>query len=167
MCVQNHPLQEDKISDGETYTRWVYAPRYIDERGVFKQNFVSLKEWNKEKGISGQIIDRCDHKTVLLWGLHFRRKDKDGTEKEERFLGYAKALACKIRSVADEDGDKIDVIFTESDVPFHAEIRFEIDGELVVGNNQHPRFLRYKDKLRDILQNDVYRASAEELAEIK
>lgn len=169
MCTQGNTIQQDCVSDEETYTRWVYVPRYRNNKGEFNHAFISLREWpdRKEEGISGQIIDRASHTTVLLWGLKFRRPSKDGTHKEERFTGYAKALAGKIRSIVDEEGDKVDVILTESEVPYHAEIKFEIDGDCIVGNNQHPKFLRYKDKLREILEKDVYEASLEEIAEVK
>ena len=161
MHVKDNPNKD--ISNKETYTRWVYAPRHRNVQGGFNKTFISLRE--REEGISGQIIDRAGHKTVILWGMKFRRSSKDGTPKVERFVGYTKALAGKIREVADEKGDKVDVIFVESKVPFHAEIRFELDCVCIVGNNQHPRFLRYKDKLRTLLQNDIYEVSDEEIEE--
>lgn len=70
-------------------------------------------------------------------------------------------------AVADEESYKIDVIMTTSIFPFHAEIRLDIDGDCVVGNTQQPKFMKYKDKLKELLENDVYQVSLEELDECK
>lgn len=136
MC--NYPSNTDYIADDEHFARWLYRPRYCEE------------------GISGQILERAGLKTVLYCGLSHRWKSNDGTPKEEKFIGFAKAKVGDIRDVADEDGSSIDVIFTKSDVPFHAEIRFTIDGQLKKGNNQNPHFLRYKDKLKHLFAKDIF-----------
>ena len=145
------------VYNDETYARWIYRPRYIGTDGIFKFCFVSLRERNdyREEGISGQILERAGHDTVIKCGESFRRKTYDGTPKEERFIGYAYANCGRIRAVADEEGDKVDVLLTESIVPHHAEIRFYVDGILVKGNNQNAHFLQYKDKLRSLLTENI------------
>lgn len=145
------------VLDTETFVRWIYRPRYISPEGIFKPCFISLRERNdyKEEGISGQILDRAGHDTVIQCGESFRRKTYDGTPKEERFIGYASAYCGRIRAIADVEGDKMDVLFTESIVPHHAEIRFYVGGILIKGNNQNAHFLRYKDKLRELLAENV------------
>lgn len=77
--------------------------------------------------------------------------------KEEKIVGFAKANIGEIRGIADEQETSIDVVLTKSDVPFHAEIRFTIDGQLIRGNNQNPHFLRYKDKLKNLFAKDIFK----------
>ena len=152
------------VADEESYARWIYKPRYVDEEGIYNTSFITLRE--NEDGVSGQLIDRAGKKLVILSGMRYRRSKKDGTPKEEKFLGFAKALSGEIRKVAVEP-DKIDVIIRESAVPYHAVITFQIEGELIRGNTQNSHFLLYKDKLKDLLIKDVYSATAEELLEAK
>lgn len=154
------------VYNDETYVRWIYRPRYINDDGVFKSCFVSLRDREdfQEEGISGQILERAGHKQVIKSGLNFRRKTYDGTSKEEHFIGYASANCGQIRNVADEQDDKIDVVLTESIVPHHAEIRFYVEGALIKGNNQNAHFLRYKDRLRELLTNSCYYATEKELS---
>lgn len=154
------------VYDDETYARWIYCPRYINDSGIFKSCFISLRDRKgyQEEGISGQILERVGHEQVIKNGLNFRRKTFDGTPKEERLVGYAFANCGQIRAVADERDDRIDVVLTKSVVPHHAEIRFYIEGTLVKGNNQNAHFLRYKDKLRGLLTNSCYFANEKELA---
>ncbi|MCR5038944.1 MAG: hypothetical protein K6A94_06375 [Bacteroidales bacterium] len=153
------------VYDDETYVRWIYRPRYINDNGTFRTTFVSLRERGdyKEEGISGQILERAGHEQVIKCGLSFRRISYDGTPKEERFVGYASAKCGQIRAVADSPDDKVDVLLTPSSVPHHAEIRFFILGVSVKGNNQNAHFLRYKDKLRELLAKNCYYASEKEL----
>ena len=143
------------VSDDEHFARWLYKPRYLDNYDNFTHRFMNLRD--SEEGISGQIFERAGLKTVLCCGLSHRWKSNDGTPKEEKFVGFAKAKVGEIRSVADEEGTSIDVMLTKSDVPFHAEIRFTIDGQLIRGNNQNPHFLRYKDKLKILFAKDIFK----------
>ena len=154
------------VYDEETFVRWIYRPRYINSDGDFKSCFISLRDRESfhEEGISGQILERAGHEQVIKSGQNFRRKSYDGTPKEEHFIGYASANCGLIRAVADERDDKIDVVLTESLVPYHAEIRFYVEGTLIKGNNQNAHFLRYKDKLRELLTNNCYYATEKELA---
>lgn len=153
MCgTQPNIIEKSVVSNDETYTRWVYIPRYGESLSNLNPVFISLRPG--EEGISGQILERTSHEVVLHWGMKFRRQRNDGKPNEEQFVGYAKALVGNMRNVA-EANDKIDVILTESEVPAHAEIRFCLNGESVRGNTQNPIFLRYKDKLKDLLSKNI------------
>lgn len=157
MC--NYQSNKDYVSDDEHFARWLYRPRYLDNNDNFTPRFINLRDRDGfcEEGVSGQILERAGLKTVLCCGLSHRWKSNDGTPKEEKFVGFAKAKVGEIRGVADEQGTSIDVVLTKSDVPFHAEIRFTIDGQLIKGNNQNPHFLRYKDRLKNLFAQDIFK----------
>lgn len=158
MCT--YQQNTDSVSDAEHFARWLYIPRYLDKNGNFTHRFINLRDRNgfREEGISGQILERAGIASILHCGAVHRWKSNDGTAKEEQFIGFAKALVGEIRNIADEPDTSIDVIMTQSeDVPFHAEIRFVIDGQLIRGNNQNPHFLRYKDKLKNLFAKDIFK----------
>ncbi len=143
---------QNKVLDEEHFARWVYCPRFVSANGIFNEKFISLRP--NEEGISGQIFEKVEHDGILKCGAEFRRTTKDGTDKEERFVGYVKAKTRKIREIADEPETSIDVIYTKSTIPFHAEIRFYINGDLLKGNNQNPYYLRYRKKLKSLFEQD-------------
>ncbi len=143
-----------KVLDDEHFARWVYCPRFVSANGEFNERFISLRPY--EEGISGQIFEKVGHNGILKCGAEFRRTSKDGTDKEERFVGYVKARVGAIRKIADEPDTAIDVIYTESSIPFHAEIRFFINGDLLIGNNQNPYYLRYRKKLTELFKQDYF-----------
>jgi hypothetical protein len=158
--MSNFKQNTDSISDAEHFARWLYIPRYLDKNGNFTHRFINLRDRNGfgEEGISGQILERAGINTILQCGVAHRWKSNDGTPKEEQFVGFAKANVGEIRNIADEPDTSIDVIVTQSEgVPFHAEIRFVIDGQLIKGNNQNPHFLRYKDKLKYLFAKDIFK----------
>ena len=143
---------QNKVLDNEHFARWVYCPRFVDKNGEFNEKFISLRP--NEEGISGQIFEKAGHDEILKCGAEYRRTSKDGTEKEERFVGYVKALTGEIRKIADEPDTSNDVVYTSSSVPFHAEIRFYINEALLKGNNQNPYYLRYRKKLTNLFKQD-------------
>ena len=144
---------QDKVLDDEHFARWVYCPRFVDTDGTFNEKFISLRP--QEEGISGQIFEKAGHDGILKCGAEFRRTSKDGTDKEERFVGYVKTQVDKIRKIADEPNTSIDVVYTPSlSVPFHAEIRFYINETLLKGNNQNPYYLRYRTNLTKLFEKD-------------
>ncbi|MBR5695988.1 MAG: hypothetical protein IKX43_07160 [Paludibacteraceae bacterium] len=144
-----------KVLDDEHFARWVYCPRFVDTDGTFNEKFISLRP--QEEGISGQIFEKAGHDVILQCGSKFRRASNDGTAKEERFVGYVKALTGEIRKIADEPDTSIDVVYTSSPVPFHAEIRFYINEDLLKGNNQSPYYLRYRKKLTKLFEQDFFK----------
>lgn len=147
---------QDKVLDDEHFARWVYSPRFVDANNTFNEKFISLRP--KEEGISGQIFEKVGHDVILQCGSKFRRAANDGTDKEERFVGYVKALTSEIRKIADEPDTSIDVVYTSSpSVPFHAEIRFYINEDLLKGNNQNPYYLRYRKKLTNLFEQDFFK----------
>ncbi len=146
---------QDKVLDDEHFARWVYSPRFVDANDTFNEKFISLRP--KEEGISGQILEKAGHDEILKCGAEHRWSSKDGTAKEERFVGYVKALTGEIRKIADEPDTSIDVVYTSSPVPFHAEIRFYINEDLLKGNNQSPYYLRYRKKLTKLFEQDFFK----------
>jgi len=68
-----------------------------------------------------------------------------------------KGLVSDIRKLSNVLCDKVDVVLTDAvHIPFHAEIRFIIDGQKVDGNQLMPVFLKYKDRLTDLFSQDIY-----------
>lgn len=148
------------VYDSEIFARWLYRPRFISDDNKLNERFISLRVFADkipEKGISGQLLNRAGHNSVISCGKMFRRTSKDGTDKEERFIGYAKAIVSDIRKLSNVLYDKVDVVLTDAvHIPFHAEIRFIIDGQEVDGNHIDARFLKYKDRLTDLFSQDIY-----------
>ena len=132
-------MDNTTVYDSEIFARWLYRPRFIDENNKLNERFISLRVFSgriPEKGVSGQLLNRAGHNSVILCGKLFRRTSKDGSN-----------LLC----------DKVDVILTDAVIiPFHAEIRFIIDGQEIDGNHIDARFLKYKDKLTDLFSQDIY-----------
>lgn len=144
---------QNKVLDNEHFARWVYCPRFVNADDTFNERFISLRP--NEEGISGQIFEKAGHDGILKCGAEFRRTSKDGTDKEERFVGYVKALTGEIRKIADEPNTSIEVVYTPSpSVPYHAEIRFYINGALLKGNNQNSYYLRYRTNLTKLFAKD-------------
>ena len=147
------------IYDSEVFARWLYQPRFVNSDSKLNDRFISLRVFPgnvAEKGISGQILNRAGHTSVISCGRKYRRTSKDGTNKEERFIGYAKAIVGDIRNTSETFCDTVDVIFAEAaDIPFHAEIRFVINGQEIDGNHLDARFLKYKDKLTELFSKDI------------
>lgn len=144
-------VTEANVGDDEVYARWIYQPRFMNNEEVLNERFMSMRERNgnpngPENGISGMLINRCDHDTVVEIGQQHKWKPKKN-QPEEIFWGYGYAVVAEIRAVA-EDKDVIDVEESPSEtVPHHAIITFYIDGERQRGNTPHPRMRRYKDNL--------------------
>ncbi|MBR4324559.1 MAG: hypothetical protein IKP73_03410 [Bacteroidales bacterium] len=147
------------IYDSEVFARWLYQPRFIRNDNKLNDRFISLRVFSgnvAEKGISGQILNRAGHNSVISCGRKYRRTSKDGTNEEERFIGYAKANVGNIRNLSESLCDKVNVILAEAaDIPFHAEIRFVINGQEIDGNHLNARFLKYKDKLTELFSKDI------------
>ena len=152
-------MDGEVIYDSEVFARWLYQPRFINNDNMLNDRFISLRVFPgkiAEKGISGQILNRAGHNSVVSCGKKYRRTSKDGTDKEERFIGYAKAIVGDIRNLSESFGDTVDVILAETaDIPFHAEIRFVINGQEIDGNHLDARFLKYKDKLTELFSKDI------------
>ncbi len=148
-----------EIYDSETFARWLYRPRFVNSDNELNEKFISLRVLGgkiPEKGISGQILNRAGHNTVVKCGRQYRRTSKDGTDKEERFVGYAKAIVGDIKKLSESLCDKLYIILTEAvDIPFHAEIRFIINGHEIDGNHLDARFLKYKDKLTELFSKNI------------
>ena len=153
-------MENTTVFDSEIFARWLYKPRFVSDDNFLNERFISLRVFPgniPEKGISGQLLNRAGHNSVISCGKKFRRTSKDGTNKEERFVGYAKATVGDIREISNVVSDKVDVILTDSsEIPFHAEIRFVIDGNEIDGNHIEARFLKYKDKLTDLFNRDIF-----------
>ncbi len=152
-------MDDTTVFDSDIFARWLYKPRFISEDGILNERFVSLRVFPgnvPEKGISGQLLNRAGHNSVISCGKKFRRTAKDGTIKEERFVGYAKVDVGDIRGISKKVSDTVDVILTDAaEIPFHAEIRFVIDGQGIDGNHIDARFLKYKDKLTELFSKDI------------
>ena len=132
---------DERVRDEEHYLRWIFDPRHIIKDEV-KPLFISLRK--DEEGVSGQIYERLESETEIY-------KAAKGFERvKESYWGYAMASVGKIRSLA-LDSDKIDVLMTESKVPAHAEIRFVIDGEQIVGNTPNSRLSYYFNEVKELL----------------
>lgn len=148
-------MVHDIVQDCEHYVRNVYCPRNVDESGILKDTFISLRTFNnnvKEDGVSGQILERAGEEEIFANGEQHIRKRKE--KPTERYVGYACAEVGNIRSLA-EDEDVIDVVLTESEIVAHAEIQFYIDGELLQGVNRNSRYLKYCDELKELLAKTI------------
>ena len=132
---------DDRVRDEEHYLRWIYDPRNII-KDELKPSFISLRP--KERGVSGQIYERLESDVEIY------KAAKTYENSTEAYWGYAMALVGDIRSIAMDD-DKIDVLMTVSKVPAHAEIRFAIDGEQIVGNTPNPRLSYYFNEIKVLL----------------
>lgn len=132
---------DDRVKDEEHYLRWIYDPRHII-KDVVQLSFISLKP--KEEGVSGQIYERLESEAEIY------KAAKSFERNKEAYWGYAMASVGEIRSIAMDD-DKIDVLMTVSKVPAHAEIRFAIDGEQIVGNTPNPRLSYYFNEIKELL----------------
>ena len=152
-------MEKATVLDSDIFARWLYKPRFINEDNKLNERFVSLRVFPgnvPEKGISGQLLNRAGHNSVISCGKKFRRTSKDGTAKEERFVGYTKADVGDIRGISKKVSDTVDVVLADAaEIPFHAEIRFVIDGQEVDGNHIDARFLKYKDKLTELFNKDI------------
>ena len=132
---------EDRVKDEEHYLRWIYDPRHII-KDVVKPSFISLRP--KEDGVSGQIYERLESEAEIY------KAAKSFERTKEAYWGFAMASVGEIRSLA-LDSDKIDVLMTESKVPAHAEIRFVIEGEKIVGNTPNSRLSYYFNEIKALL----------------
>lgn len=132
---------DDRVKDEEHYLRWIYDPRHI-VKDVVKPVFISLRP--KEDGVSGQIYERLESEAEIY------KAAKRFERIEESYWGYAMASVGNIRSLA-LDSDEIDVLMTISRIPAHAEIRFVIEGEQVVGNTPNSRLSYYFNEIKELL----------------
>ena len=132
---------DDRVKDEEHYLRWIYDPRHII-KDVVKPSFISLRK--DEDGVSGQIYERLESEAeIYIAAKSFERT-------KEAYWGFAMASVGEIRSLT-LDSDKIDVLMTVSRVPAHAEIRFEIEGEPIVGNTPNSRLSYYFNEIKALL----------------
>ena len=128
----------------EHFLRWVFDPRHIIQEEL-RSTFISLRP--VEKGISGQIYERLDSEDeIAKSAIRFVRK-------KETYYGYAMAIVEDIRNIAKEK-DQIDVVLTDM-ATAHAEIRFNIGGEDIVGNTPNPRLSYYFNVIKDLLSKNV------------
>lgn len=132
---------DERVRDDEHYLRWIFDPRHVI-KDVVKPTFISLRP--KEDGVSGQIYERLESEAEIY------KAAKSFERPREAYWGYAMASVGEIRSVA-LAVDEIDVLLTESFVPAHAEIRFEIEGEVIVGNTPNSRLSYYFNEIKDLL----------------
>lgn len=132
---------DDRVKDEEHYLRLIYDPRHII-KDVVKPSFISLRK--DEDGVSGQIYERLESEAEIY------KAAKSFERTKEAYWGFAMASVGEIRSLT-LDSDKIDVLMTVSRVPAHAEIRFEIDGEPIVGNTPNSRLSYYFNEIKELL----------------
>lgn len=131
------------VGDEETYGRFIMKPRHI------KQPFISLRK--KEKGISGMIVSRFkDSESVEPHRQSLMEKTK------EHIPGMLTSLVKYIRALSIKDIINVDVILTEANYPYHAEIRFLNlkDNELVNGNTRLAEFSCICDDIKDLLSKN-------------
>ena len=134
-------IVEECVRDDEHYLRWIFDPRHVIKDDI-KPSFICLRK--SEEGVSGQIYERLDSEAEIY------KAAKSFQRHREAYWGYAMASAGMIRSVA-LDGDEVDVLMTESIVPAHAEIRFSIDGDVVIGNTPNSRLSYYFNEIKELL----------------
>ena len=141
----NFDSMDDSLVRGEEhYLRWIFQPRHISN-GEIRDNFISLRP--NETGISGQIYERIEETKIYEVSSEYAKKNKN--------YGYAIAKVGKIRDLA-KDNDSIDVVMTESLIPAHAEIQFNVEGLLVIGNTPNPKMTYYFRKIKELLSNAIY-----------
>lgn len=150
-----------RVEDKEHFARNIYNPRNVDDSGVLKPYFISLRTFQdgtQECGVSGQIYERAGEDNIVENGISFIRK-KNGVP-TERYIGYALANVGEIRSKAN-NADRIDVVLTESDIKAHAEIQFFVEGELLRGKSRNSHYLKYCDNLKELFSKDVRKINRE------
>lgn len=130
-----------KVKDEEQLARFVYSPRNIDPvTEKLKDNFIFLRK--QEKGISCILLDRAGEDRTIAIGKSFIRG------KDEKLYGWGFCKAGEIRGVS----PKIDVILNNpANNPYHAEIQFTFDGEIVKGEVTHPEILDYFDRIQNLM----------------
>ena len=127
------------IADEEILARWVFSPRNIDPyTKKLKDNFIFLRK--NEKGISCYRYTLAGEDVTIEAGCHFRGSDK--------LFALALAQAGNIRAI---DKEHIEVIVNNPDKPLHAEIRFNLGGELMKGIICDAYILDLFDQIKDLL----------------
>ena len=131
------------VGDEEIYGRFVMDPRHQ------KNPFISLRR--NEEGVSGMIISRFkDSETIEPCRQTIMRKSK-------QFIpSMLTSLVKHIRNISIKDVIDVDVILTEINYPYHAEIRFINlkDNELVNGNTRLAEFSCICDDIKDLLSKN-------------
>ena len=141
----NFDSMDDSLVRGEEhYLRWIFQPRHIFN-GEIRDNFISLRP--DETGISGQIYERLEESNIYEVSSEYAKRNKN--------YGYAIALVGDIRDLA-KDNDYIDVVMTESLIPAHAEIQFQIDGLPTIGNTPNPKMTYYYFKIKELLSKTIH-----------
>lgn len=158
--MEQQAQQADIVGDDETYARWIYHPRFMDDDEMLIERYVSLREREgnpkgPEGGLSGMLLERAGHDAVIKCGIAGKWKPKKN-KAPETFWGYAYSKVGNIRSIA-KNPDVIDVQLSPSEtVPHHAIVIFLIDGEQMRGMTPNPRFRRYKEALLALLSSSTY-----------
>lgn len=141
----NFDSMDDSLVRGEEhYLRWIFQPRHISN-GEIRDNFISLRP--DETGISGQIYERIEEIKIYEVSSEYAIKNKN--------YGYAIAKVGDIRDLA-KANDYIDVVMTESLIPAHAEIQFQIEGHPIIGNTPNSKMTYYFLKIKELLSKTIH-----------
>lgn len=137
-------MDDSLVRGEEHYLRWIFQPRHISN-GEIRDNFISLRP--DETGISGQIYERIEEIKIYEVSSEYAKKNKN--------YGYAIAKVGDIRDLA-KANDYIDVVMTESLIPAHAEIQFQIEGHPIVGNTPNSKMTYYFLKIKELLSKTIH-----------
>lgn len=141
----NFDNMDDSLVRGEEhFLRWIFQPRHLSN-GEIRDNFISLRPY--ETGISGQIYERVEEKKIYEVSSEYAKRNRN--------YGYAIAKVGDIRDIA-KDNDYIDVVMTESLIPAHAEIQFQIDGHPIIGNTPNSKMTYYYFKIKELLSKTIH-----------
>lgn len=139
--------ERDFVLDSEHFIRWMFCPKHY-EAGRFTEQFICLRP-KVDDGISGLIHERLpgiDIKAeVYCIARNFLRHN-------QCYYGYAFSKVGDIRGLALES-DSIDVILVGR-CP-HAEIRFNIDGQIIDKNTPHAKLSYYYDMLKKLFAKQI------------
>ena len=137
-------MDDSLVRGEEHYLLWIFQPRHISN-GEIRDNFISLRP--DETGISGQIYERIEEIKIYEVSSEYAKKNKN--------YGYAIAKVGDIRDLA-KANDYIDVVMTESLIPAHAEIQFQIEGHPIVGNTPNSKMTYYFLKIKELLSKTIH-----------
>ncbi len=131
------------VGDEEIYGRFVMDPRHLTEP------LITLRR--KEEGVSGMIISRFkDSESIEPYRQSIMQKSK------QLIPGMLTSIVKHIRDLSIKDVINVDVILTEINYPYHAEIRFFNlrDMKLVNGNTRLAEFTCVCDDIKDLLSKN-------------
>lgn len=142
------------VEDNETLLRAIYSPSFFDEDGFLSPSAFELviqKSGDPETGIS--VIRPAITGYEKFLG---RIKNSSRTEGDE-FCCTVELIAKIVRGITLKSSKEILIEIIPTRRNYHAEIRLQIDGNLVQAGCQEPEYLLFLRRLVDLVQHQIKR----------